>query len=124
MWMWQLRSPLTLSMGHAHAQAQDASSESERLFLPVKLTGEPQKSLLYLVRAGLQFDLGDNLFLPNLLEAAGIGKLRVFGSGKSRVGLLGLYWRTWYTPTLCCINSIYSHPSFICIPCRSFLHCH
>eukprot|EP00439_Symbiodinium_sp_Y106_P017890 s2123_g2.t1 len=28
----------------------------------------------------------DNLFLPNLLEAAGIGKLRVFGSGKSRVG--------------------------------------
>jgi hypothetical protein len=29
---------------------------------------------------------GDNLFLPNLLEAAGIGKLRIFGNGQSRVG--------------------------------------
>ncbi|CAL1168755.1 unnamed protein product [Cladocopium goreaui] len=28
----------------------------------------------------------DNLFLPNLLEAAGIGKLRIFGNGQSRVG--------------------------------------
>ncbi|CAK9041605.1 unnamed protein product [Durusdinium trenchii] len=28
----------------------------------------------------------DNLFLPNLLEAAGVGKLRIFGTGKSRVG--------------------------------------
>ncbi|CAE7395522.1 3BETAHSD/D1 [Symbiodinium pilosum] len=28
----------------------------------------------------------DNLFLPNLLEAAGVGKLRIFGSGTSRVG--------------------------------------
>jgi nucleoside-diphosphate-sugar epimerase len=28
----------------------------------------------------------DNLFLPNLLEAAGVGKLRIFGSGSSRVG--------------------------------------
>lgn len=28
----------------------------------------------------------DNLFLPNLLEAAGVGKLRVFGRGESRVG--------------------------------------
>merc|ERR1719401_1758153 len=28
----------------------------------------------------------DNLFLPNLLEAAGVGKLRIFGSGKNRVG--------------------------------------
>jgi len=28
----------------------------------------------------------DNLFLPNLLEAAGVGKLRIFGTGTSRVG--------------------------------------
>jgi len=28
----------------------------------------------------------DNLFLPNMLEAAGVGKLRIFGSGGSRVG--------------------------------------
>lgn len=28
----------------------------------------------------------DNLFLPNLLDAAGVGKLRVFGSGNIRVG--------------------------------------
>jgi len=28
----------------------------------------------------------DNLFLPNLLEAAGVGKLRIFGSGSNRVG--------------------------------------
>jgi len=28
----------------------------------------------------------DNLFLPNLLEAAGVGKLRIFGSGTNRVG--------------------------------------
>merc|ERR1740117_1548283 len=28
----------------------------------------------------------DNLFLPNLLDAAGVGKLRIFGSGTSRVG--------------------------------------
>lgn len=28
----------------------------------------------------------DNLFLPNLLEAAGVGKLRIFGAGKIRVG--------------------------------------
>ncbi|CBH12660.1 NAD(p)-dependent steroid dehydrogenase-like protein [Trypanosoma brucei gambiense DAL972] len=27
----------------------------------------------------------DNLFLPNMLEAAGTGKLRVFGSGKNRI---------------------------------------
>ena len=32
---------------------------------------------------------GDNLFLPNLLEAAGVGKLRIFGSGTSRVGRHG-----------------------------------
>lgn len=31
---------------------------------------------------------GDNLFLPNLLEAAGVGKLRIFGSGENRVGYL------------------------------------
>lgn len=28
----------------------------------------------------------DNLFLPNMLEAAGVGKLRIFGKGDSRVG--------------------------------------
>jgi nucleoside-diphosphate-sugar epimerase len=28
----------------------------------------------------------DNLFLPNMLEAAGVGKLRVFGKGDSRCG--------------------------------------
>nr|CCD11814.1 unnamed protein product [Trypanosoma congolense IL3000] len=27
----------------------------------------------------------DNLFLPNMLEAAGTGKLRIFGSGKNRI---------------------------------------
>jgi nucleoside-diphosphate-sugar epimerase len=27
----------------------------------------------------------DNLFLPNLLEAAGTGRLRVFASGRNRI---------------------------------------
>ena len=27
----------------------------------------------------------DNLFLPNLLEACGTGRLRVFGNGKNRI---------------------------------------
>lgn len=69
----------------------------------------------------------DNLFLPNVLEAGGSGRLRIFGPGKNRICFTHVdnygQWHCGIIPSLSLFESYYtSHFSARSDPCGASAH--